>query len=160
MDRLAGLIHRVLSGITSFSYQANRGALPRGKVEPDSLAFARAEIAALIDETADAPRSPASDDPAREPRLLRVRGPRATAFLQVALPASVASLAPGEARRTTVHGPGGEPIGDVAVARATEGELPEYVILPERGVFDRVIAWLRDLSDGYVRFDPVDLHAR
>ncbi len=164
MDRIAGVVHRVLTGITTFTYQANRGPLPRGKVDAEALAAAREEVRALVASTVDAPRGHADGRPTRY-QALRVRGPRASAFLQAALPADVLALPPGSAVACPVHGPGGAPIGrvavcKVAVGRSDAGECPEYALLAPAEVADRVMQWLHDLSDGYVRFDPEEVLAK
>ena len=157
MDRIAGVVHRVLSGVTTFSYQANRGALPRGKVDADALAYAREEVTALVARTADAPSRPAASGARPSREAFVVRGPRAGTFLQAALPADILELRPGEAVASLVHGASGDPLGRVAVSRLLGEGDSEYALLTPGETGGRVAGWLRDLSDGYVRFDPEDL---
>ncbi|MFQ6033929.1 MAG: serine hydroxymethyltransferase, partial [Candidatus Bipolaricaulia bacterium] len=44
MERIAGLIHRILSNIKPFSYRGLRGELPRGKIELDLLEEVKQEV--------------------------------------------------------------------------------------------------------------------
>jgi glycine cleavage system T protein len=57
MDEVAGLIYKVVTGIRPFSYVGLAGEMPRGKIDADLLAEARAGVAALAArgaaETAD-----------------------------------------------------------------------------------------------------------
>jgi glycine hydroxymethyltransferase len=47
IDAVAGLIHKVVTGIRPFSYMGLSGELPRGKIEMDLLEEVRAEVAVL-----------------------------------------------------------------------------------------------------------------
>jgi glycine hydroxymethyltransferase len=160
MDRIAGLVHRALTGITTFVYQINRGPLPRGKVDPAALDFARGEVAALVARTADAPERPEVSTLDGAPCVLQVRGSRAGSFLQTALPADVLALRPGEARPTLLRGAAGEVLARVSVARIGPDDAPEYLLLAPVDPGHRVATWLRDLSDGYVQFDRDDVFAK
>ena len=52
MDRVAGLVHRILSSIQTFEYPGNRGPIPRGKVAPEALAEVREGVARLVQQAA------------------------------------------------------------------------------------------------------------
>jgi len=48
IDQVAGLIHKVVSNIQSFSYTGLSGELPRGKIDLDTFEEIKAEVAALV----------------------------------------------------------------------------------------------------------------
>ncbi|MFQ6118165.1 MAG: serine hydroxymethyltransferase, partial [Candidatus Bipolaricaulia bacterium] len=57
MERIAGLIHRILSNIKPFSYRGLRGELPRGKIELDVLEEVKREVEGLAAATTAETRS-------------------------------------------------------------------------------------------------------
>ena len=164
MDRIAGLIHLVLTNVQTFEYFGNRGPIPRGRVGQEVLAAAREGVAELVGQTAAA-EGPAPTLPAGDPLdqcLLLVRGPRAGAFLQEALAADVLGLEPGQARPSLVYGPQGKLLARVGVGRLAADVVggDRFLLACPPGTTARLRAWLQDLSDGYVLFDQADLHAK
>ncbi len=178
MEKIAELIHRILSNIKPFSYQGLRGELPRGKIELEVLEGVKQEVEELAAATAaetrsrgtgyphyyflrEAPlakeRAPAS---AGNPRpfaglaVLQVRGERALPFLQEALTADIAALKPGECTHSLILERDGRVMDELLVLRL---EPERFILLPNRKNAPRVLAWLRGLSDGYIIFDDDDL---
>ncbi|MGQ9734480.1 MAG: glycine cleavage system aminomethyltransferase GcvT [Candidatus Bipolaricaulia bacterium] len=182
MEKIAELIHRILSNIKPFSYQGLRGELPRGKIELEVLEEVKQEVEELARATAaetrsrgtgyphyyflrEAPlareRAPASasagtgnPSPFAGLAVLQVRGERALPFLQEALTADIAALKPGEWAPSFILERDGRVMDSLLVLRLE----PERFILfchPENA--SRVLAWLRGLSDGYIIFDDEDL---
>jgi glycine hydroxymethyltransferase len=66
-------------------------------------------------------------------------------------------LSPGDGVRSKLCMPGEDPL-DIVLSRSKAGEVWNLVV--ERSKAARVLTWLRDLSDGYVHFDPADLHRK
>ena len=154
MDRVANVVHRVLTGVKTFTYPSNARAIPRGRIEPSILAEARREVAELVGAASET-GSVGAD---RVYRL--VRGPRAAAFLQAALSSDVLALEEGQA--TSAFAFAGETRHRVVVARASADAsgTPLYLLAAAASEVQSLEAWLRDLSDGYVALDPSDLLAK
>ena len=91
--------------------------------------------------------------------LLRVRGWRAEPFLQQVSTADVSALRPGHALRTFVLNRDGLLLDDVAIIRRQPDERGrnDYLVLTNPPNSERIKAWFRGLSDGYVLFDNDDV---
>ena len=175
IDRLANVIADVLFACEPFSYAGRRGRPQwRAKVDFDALQAAREEISALAEqagvdfELPDLRRYPKEADAAAEHfwlyprfegkgwRTIDIYGPRATDFLDVALTCDVRALGEGAYVPTWVLAEDGEPMTRALLVRLHDGAYHLHV---EQGA-EQVTAWLRALSDGFVRFDPQDLHGK
>ncbi|RLC92868.1 MAG: hypothetical protein DRI77_12450, partial [Chloroflexi bacterium] len=164
MDRLAGLIQRILSNIHPFAYNGLIGTLPRGKVELDVLEEVRQGVAELaakagIDfeyEPSGYPHYPAMKDGTTG---LQVTGWRARQFVQQVVTADVAELALGDSVAAYVLDRRGKLIDQVVVAReeADEWGRDVYLITPTPENAAQVTSWLRGLADGYILFDDEDV---
>lgn len=168
MDRLAGLIQRILSNIRPFAYNGLVGTLPRGKVELNVLEEVRqgaAELAAKagIDfeyEPSGYPHYPETSGVSETLGvLLRVTGWRARQFVQQIVTADVAELALGDSVTAYMLDRRGKLIDQVVVAReeADEWGRDVYLITPTPANAARVTTWLRALADGYILFDDEDV---
>jgi glycine hydroxymethyltransferase len=168
MDALAGLIHRVLTSIKPFAYTGLIGTLPRGKIDLDVLEEVRRGVAELADkagldfeyECSGYPHyAITAENPAPRPVSLRITGWRARPFVQEAVSANVAELAPGASTTTFMLDSRGELIDEVVVAREDGDEWgrDRYLITPSAARAVRVAAWLRGLADGYTLFDGEDV---
>jgi glycine hydroxymethyltransferase len=168
MDRLAGLIHRVLANIKPFAYNGLIGTLPRGKIELDVLEEARRGVAALAEkagidfeyEKSGYPHHAIlPENPSPRPAALRVTGWRARPFVQQVTTANVAALAPGESTATYMLDQHGKLIDPVAVTREEQDEWgrDRYLLTPTPQNAARVASWLRGLADGYTLFDEKDI---
>lgn len=91
--------------------------------------------------------------------LLRVRGWRAEPFLQQVSTSDVAALRPGHALRTFVLDREGVVLDDVAIIHLPPDERgrDNYLVLTNPPNTERIKAWFRGLSDGYVLFDNEDV---
>ena len=218
MDRLAGLIHRVLTGIETFEVMGNRGPLCRGKIEQRTMEEVHEEVKDLcrlypvdpslwaerkeqgsgvlrrrsretslfkVHVQANAPmdsfhgwslptqyrnadtefqaaRTSAALFDLGDEGLLEVRGEHARGFLQQVGTADLSGQKAGDIRHTLLLTPEGKVIDDVLVLRL--GPAPRlgerYLIVTNPANADRVRHWLGALSDGYVKFDPQDIHAK
>ena len=168
MDRLAGLIHRILANIRPFAYNGLIGTLPRGKIELGVLEEVRQGVAELAEKAGidfEYQRSGyphywgAEGQGSREAGALRVTGWRARQFVQEVVTANVAELAPGASLTTYMLDRHGRLIDEVVVAREEPDKWgrDRYLITPTPQNAARVASWLRALSDGYVLFDEKDV---
>ncbi len=164
MDRLADLIHRIVSNIRPFAYNGLIGTLPRGKIELDVLEEVRRGVAALaekagIDFEYKHSGYPHYSTMNNEAIGLRVTGWRARQFVQQVVTANVAELAPGASTITYLLDHHGRLIDEVVVAREEPDRWGRdcYLITPTPQNGARVASWLWGLSDGYVLFDEEDV---
>ncbi len=160
-EALADIIADVLWACRPHRYYVGRDLVYRTKVEFDALEEAKrrvAELAARAGADVEPPQSgyphhwfitdrlPAADGMA----VLKIQGDRAAEFLDAVLTQRAVGLRVGE--------------GALAFLMEADGRImsPAYVIRDAPDAFrlavpeeraGRVAAWLRDLSDGYVRFD-------
>jgi len=91
--------------------------------------------------------------------LLEISGQRAKPFLQEASTNDVAGLRPGQGQRSFLLDKDGGLIDDVSVLRldADEWGRDRYLMLTNPANTEKVKAWLRGLSDGYILFDNEDI---
>jgi glycine hydroxymethyltransferase len=168
MDRLAGLIHRVLANLKPFAYNGLIGTLPRGKIELDLLEEVRRGVAALAEKAGIDFEYQKSgyphhailpENPSPRQAALRVTGWRARPFVQQVTTANVAALEPGDSTVTYMLDQHGELIDQVTVTREEQDEWgrDRYLVTPTPQHTARVTSWLRGLADGYVLFDQKDV---
>ncbi|MFZ5918939.1 MAG: glycine cleavage system aminomethyltransferase GcvT [Chloroflexota bacterium] len=172
MDAIADAITRLLKAIHPFHYLGLAGELPRGKLDLELLEVVKKDVAELADRAAAEPASRGSRYPhyffqgeAAAPEgggVLLLSGWRARPFLQEVGTADVASLEPGEEGRTLLLDRHGRLIDDVRLLRlaADERQRDRYLLLTHAAAHERVKAWLRGLSDGYLLFDDDDVHRK
>jgi glycine hydroxymethyltransferase len=170
MAHIADIISRALKAVEPFTYAGLRGPLYRGKIGFDLLEELRLEVATLAEQAAiDAePRrdSRPSNYPAQEPdrdegryRLVEVRGQAAAAFVEQITPVDVSDLAPEEWRAVTLLERDGRVMSPGVLQRCGAGYDCYRLVVPVEQA-RRVVAWLGDLSDGYVLFDDADVWAK
>jgi glycine hydroxymethyltransferase len=160
IDRLGDLISDVLHACQPHYYVSTRhGRVLRAKVEFAAFDAARNKVRDLALEAgadfkpaqhgyphffySDAPRS------GKEPVTIALSGANAREFLYWATSSDVYALAAGQSQKTVLAMPGatveaslGRSAGDVF-----------HLTLPAASA-SLALAWLRDLSDGFVIFDP------
>lgn len=165
MDAIAEAIARLLMAIHPFHYQGLVGELPRGKIDLDVLEAVKRDVADLTARAAAETESRGSryphyffadEAPAPPGRgLLLVSGWRARPFLQEVGTADIASLEPGERARTLLLDRNGKLIDDVDLLRLEPDDRgrDRYFVLTHGAAHERVKAWFRGLSDGYILFD-------
>lgn len=86
--------------------------------------------------------------------LLSIRDWRAKALLQEATTGDVARLDPGRGQHTLLLDADSQVLDDVALFQLNENE---YLMMTNPTNTERVKAWLRGLSDGYIIFDREDI---
>ena len=173
MDRIAGLIHRILVNIRPFTYIGMGGPLWRGKIDLDILE----EVKQEVDELA---REAEVEIPARgmgyphyyflsktskvkrqtsDVRLLEVIGERAAPFLQQVSTNDVSKLRPGESQQSFLLDAKGRLIDSISILRLEPDKWgrDHYVVMTNPENTARVKAWFRGLSDGYIIFDEDDI---
>lgn len=164
IDRLAEIIARVLKACVPFSYTGKKRDEPRAKIDFDVFQQARLDVAALVDEIGIDTDVKADGYPHFAYmyadhlygwQTLHVRGDDAAAFLDVALTSDVGALQPGYQQPTWILEADGAPMSRAYVELADDGYL---LHVAQRA--NRVAAWLRSLSDGFVIIDPTDVYAK
>jgi len=167
MARIADVISRAIKAIEPFTYAGLRGPLYRGKIDFDLLEELRLEVADLAAQAAVDAEPPRDSCPSHYPaqeldrdegryRLVEVRGRAAAAFVEQITPMDVSDLEPEEWRAVTLMERDGRVMSPGVLQRCGSGYDCYRLVVPvERA--RRVVAWLSDLSDGYVLFDDADI---
>jgi glycine cleavage system T protein len=91
--------------------------------------------------------------------LIEICGERAVQFLQGVSTANIYALKPGTAALAFLFDADNKLIDDVAIFRfpADECGCDKFIVRTSPENHDRVLAWLRAMSDGYVIFDRGDI---
>jgi glycine hydroxymethyltransferase len=164
--RLAKLIGQLLMNCKPYSQAGRRRPLKRAKVDFTVLNKVKQGVRELALE-AGIDFEPTShsyphfyylDDPLPEAKFVQValRG-EVEAFLRWTTTARPGELKPGAMIKTQVSLPEGQV--DAVIERPKKSETDWRLTLPAESAA-MAIAWLRDLSDGYVTVDPGDLHKK
>ena len=172
MEKIAGVIAQVLTGIEPYTYIGLTGKLPRGKIDQAVLEEAKCKVeelaAAAQAETGSRGRgyphyffcgeSTHSD----ERGLILVVGWRAEALLQEVTTNNVEALGAGDSQHSLVLGDDGQLISEIFILRLEADGLgrERFILSTDPGAHEPLKAWLRNLSDGYVIFDKDDLFAK
>ncbi len=170
MDQIASVISRATKATEPFTYTGVRGPVYRGKVDFDVLEELRAEVAELTGQAGIDFEPTRSGYPhhclvpelrQREERygLIEVEGNLAAAFVEQITPMDIANLKQGDWRTMALLERDGRMMSPALVQRPGFGHNRYRLIVPADRV-QRLIAWLRHLSDGFVRFDDADLWAK
>ena len=170
MERIADVIARAMNGTEPFTYTGVRRVAYRGKVDFDVLEELRVEVAELADRAGIDFELPCSGYPhhclvpelrQREERhgLIEVEGNLAAAFVEQLTPTDIGDLEQGAWRAVPLLERDGRVMSPALVQRPNFGHHRYQLVVPADRA-RRVIAWLRHLSDGYVRFDDTDLWAK
>lgn len=167
MGTIAQIVREVLTGIRPFAYQTLAGEVPRGKLDLEVLNSAQRKVAALaaragidFEPTPDEkPDFSSADATAAGRPVFEVNGFRARACLQEVCSGQVSTLPVGPALSTFMLDRAGKLIAEVGAVRlpADAQGRDRYGIKTNPADTDRVKAWLRGLSDGYVLFDEGDV---
>jgi len=172
MDAIADAIARLLMAIHPFHYEGLSGEMPRGKIDLDVLEAVKKDVDGLAVRAAAEIKSQESryphyffideTPPPEGHGLLLVSGWRVRAFLQEVGTADIASVKPGERMRTLLLDKDGKLMDDVHLLRldADDRGRDRYVVVTHGTTHERVKAWFRGLSDGYVLFDNDDVHRK
>ena len=164
-QQLATLIARLLHACQPYSQAGRRSPLKRAKVDFEVLNQVKNDVRDLA-LSAGIDFEPTShgyphfyylDDPLPEMPFTQValRG-EVEAFLRWATSSRPGELAPGAVIKTQLSRPDGQV---EAVLERPKGDGDWILTLPADSA-GPAIAWLRDLSDGYVTFERDDLHKK
>jgi len=170
MEKIATIIARAMEATEPFAYTGVRGPAYRGKIDFDALEDLRVEVAELAEQAGIDFEPPCSGYPhhclvpelrQREERygLVEIEGNLAAAFVEQITPNDIADLQQGEWQGITLLGRDGQVISPALVQRPDFLHNRYRLIVPIEQA-QRSIAWLRHLSDGFVRFDDTDLWAK
>ncbi len=170
MKELAHHIAQTLRAIQPYTYPGLRGPVHRGKVDFDALEKARLAVAELADRAATDyevrctgyPHHCLITDihpPQGDWGVVEIEGNSVLPFLSLALVEPVSNLEPDDSRPVTLLKPDGRVMAQGFLSRPGIGHQRYRLTVPA-GQMQRVLAWLRDLSDGFVLFDPADLQAK
>ncbi|MBI5961696.1 MAG: serine hydroxymethyltransferase [Chloroflexi bacterium] len=177
IDRLADVIANVVQACEPFTYLGLGGKDQwRAKIAPEVLISARQEVHRLTTSAGidfavpNLANYPKEADAAAEHfrvlpdypkdqtgwRTIDVYGPSAARFLDATLTSDVLTLGDKQYEAAWVLNPDGSPLARAIVHRVYENVYHLHV---DRHA-EEVAAWLRTLSDGFVRFDPLDLYGK
>jgi glycine hydroxymethyltransferase len=170
MEQIATIIARAMAATEPLAYSGVRGLAYRGKIDFDVLSELRVAVTELAAQAGIDFELPCSDYPHHclvptlQPRkgqygLVEVEGNLAAAFVEQVTPTDVGDLKQGEWQGIVLLERDGQVMSPALVQRPGFGHNRYQLIVPNDR-FIRVITWLRDLSDGYVRFDDADLWAK
>ena len=173
MELIADCIQRIIAAIQPFTYPGLTGSLPRGKIELDVLEAVKRDVADLASRFVTGSKHletgyphhfimPAREQEQPGRRVLLISGWRALAFMQQVTTNDCASLSPGEVQRSLLLERDGRLLDDVFVMRLEPDSRARqrFLMAVHHRRAERVKAWLRGLSDGYLLFDPQDVFAK
>jgi glycine hydroxymethyltransferase len=170
MRELAQRIAQTLKAIQPYTYPGHDGPIYRGKVDFDALEDARLAMAALARQAAidyevrctGYPHHCLITDtqpPEGDWGLLEVEGNVVFPFLAHVVVEPVEALDVGTFKPVTLLETDGRLMTRGFISQPGFRRQRYRLVVPGSKV-QRVLAWLRDLSDGYVLFDPHDLQAK
>jgi len=164
MDEIAETTQLVLTAIHPFTYHGVTGPLPRGKLPLSVLTEARDRVEGIVARFGGQARhlQQAGANVGPDTVALRVRGGRAAHLLHEATTAHILALEPGQACRTLFLDAAGDVLSEAIVGRLPDdrwGRAEFAVLVPAKHGLN-IQRWLSALADGYVLFDPADLHRK
>jgi len=162
MEEIARITSSVLREIRPFTYIGVTGPLSRGKLPLRVLEEARARTRELLSRFLSKPSSsPVTCHPSRVTAFI-LRGRRSVYLLHEAGTGDVLGLDPGEAVRSAFFDGEGRLISEAVVTRLPDDCYGEgaYLVLAPRQTGEELRRWLTALSDGYILFDPEDIHRK
>ena len=170
MAELARFIACTLRSIRPYTYPGRNGPVHRGKVEFDALEEARLAVVEMAERAAVDYEVSCTGYPhhclitdTRPPEVdwgeIELEGNAVLAFLDAVVVESVGDLEVGRWSPVTLLEADGRLMTRGYLSRPTFRHHLYRLRVPA-SAFQRVLAWLRDLSDGYVLFDPQDLQAK
>ncbi|MEE8392607.1 MAG: glycine cleavage system aminomethyltransferase GcvT [Anaerolineae bacterium] len=170
MEQIAAIIARAMEATEPFAYTGVRRSVYRGKIDFDALEELRVQVADLAAQAgidfefscSSYPHHCLNPEPGpRESRyeMIEVEGNLAAAFVEQITPVDIADLKQGDWQAVTLLERDGRVMSYALIQRPGFGHTRYQLVVPAERV-QRVLAWLRHLSDGYVRFDDADLWAK
>ncbi|NLE43991.1 MAG: glycine cleavage system aminomethyltransferase GcvT [Chloroflexi bacterium] len=170
MDQIADIIARALRAIEPFTYATVSNLAYRGKIDFDVMEQLREEVAEIAERIGADSEFTCSGYPhhcvAQELRpreggfaLIEIEGNRAPAFVEQVVVEQIDGLPQSAWRTATLLERDGTVMSSGWLKRAGQGHTRYHLAVPSDRA-RRVIAWLRHLSDGFVRFDDRDVWAK
>jgi glycine hydroxymethyltransferase len=170
MEELARCIAQTLGAIQPFTYPGQRGPVYRGKVHFDALEDAKLTLAGLVEKATVDYEVRCTGYPhhclitdTRPPEgdwgAIELEGNAVFPFLQQVLVEDIGAMEAAHPRAVTLLEADGRLMARGVLVRPGFGHQRYRLVLPSERM-QRALAWLRDLSDGYVLFDPADLQAK
>jgi glycine hydroxymethyltransferase len=167
IDALAAAMAQVLKACQPFKYPGRKGDLFRARVDFDAFNDAKLKVRDLAakagidyEPTAhgyphfyyidDAPQAVAPYT------QIQVAGERAAELLYWATTADVFAVQPGQCATVRLYTPRGQVEGALEAIPVGAGTGADFRLTVPASQAGLVATWLRDLSDGYVAFDPAD----
>jgi glycine hydroxymethyltransferase len=165
-EQLGTIIADLLKACTPYAVAGRKGMLQRAKVDFTALNETKIKVRDLA-TSVGIDFEPAShgyphfyylDDPAPEGpyAVLELEGEDSDALLRWVSSARPADMKSGETVGVSLDTPDGSV--DAVLSKATEKGSWQLTLPADRATL--VLTWLRDLSDGYIGFDPDDLHKK
>jgi len=167
MEQIADVIARAMKATEPVAYTGVRRPAYRGKIDFDVLEELRGEVADLAGQAGIdfdvppisgyphyyvVPKSP----PEGEYGLIEVHGSVSGAFVDHLTPMDVGGLKAGAWREAVLLKRDGQ-VMSPALVRRPGPDFENYQLLVPADKTRLILAWLRHLSDGFVRFDDADL---
>lgn len=165
MVEVGNIMADVLLATKPYSLETRKGDAVRAKVDFDVLQDARLRVRRLA-ESAGIDYEPTrhgyphfyfiDDQPERKGAwaIYDIQGVNVRGFVNYVFTSDAETLKPGEHQKTSIMGPKGAVEG--VLSCVTPHHFRFSLPADKAGV---TVTWLRDLSDGYIAFDP-DLHRR
>ena len=155
---IANIISDLFENITPYNIPGTRSPKRRAKVAFKSLEIAKLEIESLAEKAIDFDKTlkrhgyphfyTINDNVDTEWASFRLSGDQIRLFLSYTLSSDVEGLKNGESQPTLIH----TSIGDVKGVIKSEGPSSFILTVPGNKA-GLASAWLRDLSDAYIKFD-------
>jgi len=171
MKEIASMTADILGDVRPFSYLGVTGILPRGKVSTGTLSGVRERVGRLLGTPVPEKIAPptllwtpgeAEEAVPFAGTAILVRGGRAAHLLHEACAGRVLQLDPGQALRTVFLDPQGDLLSEAIVGRLADApyDVARFAVLAPEQAGTRLRAWLEELADGYVLFDPHDVYRK
>jgi glycine hydroxymethyltransferase len=167
IERLAEIIARVLKACEPVAYAGRHGPIYHARIDFDLLEQVKWEVvdlACCVDLGPDYRPSgyphhyfmhKPTTDPSPDWDVIEIEGPHARGFCNVAMTNDAYLLGPGESQPTWILEPDGRLMA-AGVLKRPGPESTRFHLLIAKEKETRVVHWLRNLSDGFVRMDPDD----
>jgi glycine hydroxymethyltransferase len=160
MKQVGDLIADILQATIPYTINTRQGAAQRAKIDYKVFEDAKLKIRALA-EKAGSVESPAAhgyphffyqdDQPIGKGALvtLELRGQKIRSFLDLVFSSDISALSAGKCQASRLYTPTGWVDG---ILKQVDGDTYRFTF--DRASFASTATWLRDLSDGFVSFDP------
>ncbi|MFA5793625.1 MAG: glycine cleavage system aminomethyltransferase GcvT [Candidatus Brocadiia bacterium] len=143
METIAKMVYRVLINIQTFKVISHSGEIVRGKIDQKIMDETRQEVNRLL--KVKPVKQEGSD-------AIAIQGERSEAFIQSLVPINMYEFEIGQVIRTSLMDYSGKVI-DKVLLKVINAD--DYLIKPSKNI-NQVANYLDKLSDGYIKFDPID----